>query len=219
MSALNAYSRLMFLPTPSTVKPGTSFDWFDAAPMKQTPEGLVQQSGEQRQKGLVPGTLFGGLVDTRYTQGLESQIPAPPTRPTGPGPQVVSPTPLGTGAAPPMMGQAAMNPLDVDLATGVSQYDREAQYQQLIDAYNKANYNISLWKNRKDLPYTMPATIASRDSIESYINQFLANGQKPLDPQMTRTALAVANRQTKSPEYKAELRRYKELVLAQKKRG
>lgn len=190
MSALNAYANLMYLPDAPNNKPGAPFDYYDAAPIVATPQGNVQQQQPGgRVRGLVPGTVYGGLVDTRYTQGMEHLIPAP-RRPV----EVQGPT-AGGG---PLMGyhsapQRAVSALDVDLATGVNQYDRESQYQRLLDdrdaleaqqRYADAegrNPEKARWRNvRTDVIQQ------GQGELEQHLARFLVN-QQPIGPEAYRS--------------------------------
>jgi hypothetical protein len=123
-TALNQYAALQTRPKPAGLAQpqgpfptgqgnDAQFDWFSAAPIQQTPQGMVQ-APNTGQKDLVPGTLFGGLVDTRYSQGLE----------------------------PMMSSSYPTRPIDTDLATGVPQYQREATYANLLNAQQTVQKNL-----------------------------------------------------------------------------
>jgi hypothetical protein len=148
-----------------------------------TPQGNVQQQQSTgRVQGLVPGTLYGGLVDTRYTQGMEHLI-APPRTPEMHGPTADGRPILGS-AAP----QRAVSAIDVDLATGVNQYDREAQYQKLLDDMDaleaQQRYadsegkkpDMKRWRNVRTSVIQQ-----GQGELEQHLDQFLAN-QRTIDP-------------------------------------
>lgn len=150
---LQAYADMRTRPVPPGMKPGTPFDAFDAAPIVQTPQGAVQMAGPVRQQGLVPGTLYGGLVDTRYTQGLEPQL------------SVTAPA----------------RPVDIDLASGVPEYTRMQQYAALrgaidsIDARDrKMGANMGAEANAK-----REVGRTAKASLEQALADFLRTQQIP----------------------------------------